>query len=145
MSSWLREHAVGEQAIKNTRPILLCANGPAVIAVGAVDTAKRQAIVVNIMEEEGDDVCYVDIVSFGRQAETVAEYLVKGSLAMIEGRLQWRSWETEDGQKRSKHEVIANNVQFLPRMPRDDMNLSTPAELSVVPGNEVNMEDDIPF
>ncbi len=70
-------------------------------------------------EEWRDDVCYVDIVTFGRQAETVGEYLSKGNLAMIEGRLQWRSWETEDGQKRSKHEVVANNVQFMPRMQGD--------------------------
>lgn len=66
-------------------------------------------------DEWQDEVCYIDIVVFGRQAENVGEYLSKGSLAMIEGRLQWRSWETEDGQKRSKHEVIANNVQFMPR------------------------------
>ena len=66
-------------------------------------------------EEWREDVCYVDVVTFGRQAETVGEYLSKGSLAMIEGRLQWRSWETEDGQRRSKHEIVANNVQFMPR------------------------------
>lgn len=66
-------------------------------------------------DEWRDDVCYIDIVTFGRQAETVGEYLSKGNLAMVEGRLQWRSWETEDGQRRSKHEVVANNVQFMPR------------------------------
>jgi len=66
-------------------------------------------------DEWREEVCYVDVVTFGRQAETVGEYLSKGNLAMIEGRLQWRSWETEDGQKRSKHEVVANNVQFMPR------------------------------
>jgi single-strand DNA-binding protein len=70
-------------------------------------------------EEWREDVCYVDIVTFGRQAETVGEYLSKGNLAMVEGRLQWRSWETEDGQKRSKHEVVANHVQFMPRMQGD--------------------------
>lgn len=67
-------------------------------------------------EEWRDEVCYVDVVTFGRQAETAGEYLSKGNLVMVEGRLQWRSWETEDGQKRSKHEVVANNVQFMPRM-----------------------------
>jgi single-strand DNA-binding protein len=61
-----------------------------------------------------DEVCYVDIVTFGRQAETCAEYLGKGDLALIEGRLQFRSWETQDGQKRSKHEVVGEQVQFLP-------------------------------
>ena len=47
------------------------------------------------------------------QAETVGEYLQKGRPALIEGRLQWRSWETEEGQRRSKHEVLAERVQFL--------------------------------
>src|SRR5687768_8843378 len=85
-------------------------NGTAVSTFGlAINRRYRQG------DEWRDDVCYVDIVTFGRQAETVGEYLSKGNLAMIEGRLQWRSWETEDGQKRSKHEVIANNVQFMPR------------------------------
>src|SRR5687767_9436356 len=78
-------------------------------------------------EEQREEVCFVDIVCFGRQAETASDYLRKGNLAMIEGRLQWRSWETEDGQKRSKHEVIANNVQFMPRGQSDGMGRSGPA------------------
>jgi single-strand DNA-binding protein len=57
----------------------------------------------------------VDIVAFGRQAETASEYLSKGRPALVEGRLQWRSWESQDGQKRSKHEVIAERIQFMPR------------------------------
>lgn len=65
--------------------------------------------------QQKEEVCFVDIVTFGRQAETVNEYLSKGNLALIEGRLQWRSWETPEGQRRSKHEVVANNVQFMPR------------------------------
>ena len=65
--------------------------------------------------QQKEDVCFVDIVAFGRQAETVNEYLAKGNMALVEGRLQWRSWETPEGQKRSKHEVVANNVQFMPR------------------------------
>lgn len=92
-----------------------------------------------------DDVCYVDIVSFGRQAETVAEYLSKGNLALIEGRLQWRSWETEDGQKRSKHEVVANTVQFMPRASRDDSSQAPPDSFAEVPGDGFSMEDDVPF
>ena len=66
-------------------------------------------------DQQKEEVCFVDIVTFGRQAETVTEYLSKGNLALIEGRLQWRSWETPEGQKRSKHEVVARNVQFMPR------------------------------
>jgi len=81
-------------------------------------------------EEWREEVCYVDVVTFGRQAETVGEYLSKGNLAMIEGRLQWRSWETEDGQKRSKHEVVANHVQFMPRMQGDGSGEGMPGRRS---------------
>src|SRR5262252_8827531 len=65
--------------------------------------------------ERREEVCFVDIVAFGRQAETASEYLRKGRAALIEGRLQWRSWEGQDGQKRSKHEVMADRIHFMPR------------------------------
>ena len=66
-------------------------------------------------DERKEEVCFVDIVAFGRQAETASEYLSKGRPALVEGRLRWRSWEGQDGQKRSKHEVIAERIQFMPR------------------------------
>lgn len=102
--------------------------------------------------EQREEVCYVDIVSFGRTAENVAEYLQKGNLAMIEGRLQWRSWETAEGQKRSKHEVVANNVQFMPRIRDEGMGRPSAefpsAELPSA-GAAVDIplpeDDDIPF
>ena len=59
-------------------------------------------------DEQREEVLYIDIVTFGRTAETTSEYLAKGNLVMIEGRLQWRSWETEDGQRRSKHECAVS-------------------------------------
>ena len=118
-------------------------NGTAVSTFGlAINRRYRQG------EEWKEEVCYVDIVTFGRQAETVGEYLNRGNLAMVEGRLNWRSWETEDGQKRSKHEVVANNVQFMPRGTRDDGPGRPGAEPA--PGGEMGdiplpEEDDIPF
>ena len=63
--------------------------------------------------EKVEDVCFVDIVAWDRLAEVASEYLSKGRPAFIEGRLQYRSWETEDGGKRSKLEVVAQNIQFL--------------------------------
>ena len=47
--------------------------------------------------------------------ESATAYLSKGSPVLVEGRLRWRSWEGQDGQKRSKHDVLASTVQFLPR------------------------------
>ena len=66
-------------------------------------------------EDLKEEVCFVDIVVFGRQAEHCGQYLSKGNGAIIEGRLQQRRWETEDGQKRSKHEVVAQTVTFMPK------------------------------
>jgi len=70
--------------------------------------------------KQGDDlkeeVCFVDIVVFGRQAEHCGQYLSKGNGIIVDGRLQQRRWETEDGQKRSKHEVVAQTVTFLPKL-----------------------------
>lgn len=55
---------------------------------------------------------YIDIVAWGPLGERVAQYLTKGRRALVQGRLQSRSWE-QDGQKRSKVEVQANDVTFL--------------------------------
>ena len=73
-------------------------------------------------EESKDEVCFVDIVVFGKQAEHCGQYLTKGSGVIVDGRLNQRRWETAEGQKRSKHEVVALNVTFMPK--RQD----TPAE-----------------
>ena len=66
-------------------------------------------------EELKDEVCYVDVVVFGKQAENCGQYLSKGHGVIIDGRLQQRRWETDDGQKRSKHEVVAQTVTFMPK------------------------------
>ncbi len=55
---------------------------------------------------------YIDIVCWGPLAERVAQYMSKGRRCLVQGRLQSRSWEQE-GQKRSKVEVLANDVTFL--------------------------------
>lgn len=63
--------------------------------------------------ERRDEVCYITVVVWGKQAEACAEYLAKGRPTLVEGRLTQRSWETPEGQKRTKHEVVAERVQFL--------------------------------
>jgi single-strand DNA-binding protein len=55
---------------------------------------------------------YIDVVAWGPLAERVGQYLSKGRRALVQGRLQSRSWE-QDGQKRSKVEVLANDVTFV--------------------------------
>jgi single-strand DNA-binding protein len=66
-------------------------------------------------EEMKEEVTFINVVVFGKQADTCGQYLNKGSSVLVEGRLQERRWETEEGQKRSKHEVVAQNVRFLSR------------------------------
>ena len=68
--------------------------------------------------EKKEEVCFMRIVAWARQAELCGEYLKKGSPVFVEGRLQSRNWETPDGQKRSTIEVVAQNVQFLGRATR---------------------------
>ena len=62
---------------------------------------------------------YIDIVCWGPLAERVAQYLSKGRRCLVQGRLQSRSWE-QDGAKRSKVEVLANDVTFLDSRGGDD-------------------------
>jgi len=63
-------------------------------------------------DDAKQDTTFIDIVVFGKQAEPCAQYLNKGSSALVEGRLQERRWE-KDGQQRSKFEIVAQSVQFL--------------------------------
>lgn len=65
--------------------------------------------------EKKEEVTFMKVVVWGRMAEICGEYLKKGSGAFVEGRLQSRTWDAPDGQKRSAVEVIAMNVQFLNR------------------------------
>jgi single-strand DNA-binding protein len=62
--------------------------------------------------EKQKETCYVDVIVWSRQAEIAKQYLAKGRQIFVEGRLDYREWE-KDGVKRSKHEVVADVVQFL--------------------------------
>ncbi len=63
--------------------------------------------------EKKEQTSFIRIVVWGRKAEVCGEYLLKGSPVFVEGRLQSRDWQTQDGQKRNTIEVIADNIQFL--------------------------------
>jgi single-strand DNA-binding protein len=64
-------------------------------------------------EERKEETDWLDIVTFGVTAENCGQYLDKGAHVGIEGRVQSSSWETPEGQKRSRVEIIANTVEFL--------------------------------
>ena len=64
-------------------------------------------------KETTEETCFVDITGWGSQAETFNQYMRKGRPVFIEGRLQYSTWESKEGQKRSKLEVVMENFQFL--------------------------------
>ncbi|MCK6479055.1 MAG: single-stranded DNA-binding protein [Planctomycetes bacterium] len=70
--------------------------------------------------EKKEDTCFVDLVVWGRQAETCNQYLKKGRMVFIEGRLQFDQWESKEGEKRSRLRVVADRVQFLGGKGRDE-------------------------
>ncbi|MEW6523534.1 MAG: single-stranded DNA-binding protein [Bacillota bacterium] len=68
---------------------------------------------------------FIDIVTWMKLAETCANHLAKGRLIAVDGRLQIRSYETQDGQKRKAAEVVADNVTFLDRSSREPVGSFT--------------------
>jgi single-strand DNA-binding protein len=60
-----------------------------------------------------EEVTFVDIDVFGRQAEVIAKYMIKGRPLLVEGRLKLDSWESKEGDKRSKLKVVLENFQFV--------------------------------
>ena len=107
--------------------------------------------------DEKEEVTYVDIVTWGRQAETCGQYLTKGAPILVEGRLQLDQWEDKDGQKKSRLRVRAERVQFLGKPRNAEFREGTPqaknSEKSVArqekassSAEEIPLEDDdIPF
>ena len=100
---------------------------------------------------------YHNVVVFGRQAETVAQYMKKGSSILVEGRMQTRSWDDkESGQKRYRTEIVADRTQFGPKSGTGGVGMSTgpaqvqtpsgPDEVDTIeyPEEDINPED-IPF
>jgi single-strand DNA-binding protein len=107
-----------------------------------------------------EQVEYHNIVVFGRQAETSAQYLKKGQGVMIEGRIQTRSWDDKTtGEKKYRTEIVADAVQFGPKsggvgVPSGDTGAQAPAaamaasapDLDTIDYGDANVNiDDIPF
>ncbi len=86
------------------------------------------------------EVLFIDVVAFKKQAETISEYFKKGSPIFIEGRLRYRTWEDNNGNRRSKHEVTLNNFQFISS--KGASNAQNIDQDSKYQGTE---DEDIPF
>lgn len=95
-----------------------------------------------------DDTCFVNVVAWRELAERCGDALKKGSAVLVRGRLQSRSWETEDGQKRSAIEINADRIQFLDK--RGGGGDGAPAyagggESGETGGSREMPADDLPF
>ena len=98
--------------------------------------------------EKKEDVCFVTVVVWRKQAEAAGEYLKKGDPLFVEGRLQSKSWETEDKQKRTSMEVVADRIQFLNRGKGGSETMHEGAEDEGAPQGgpaSSGSEEDIPF
>lgn len=115
-----------------------------------IDLATSRTYITKAGEKK-EEVCFVRIVAWGKQAETCGEYLVKGSPVFVEGRLHLDSWETSEGEKRSKLKVHAQRIQFLGKTKKSQDNPPKPSGLESVefesgnPHQGEEIADDIPF
>lgn len=94
--------------------------------------------------EKGERTEWHRLIAWGRLAEICGEYLTKGRQIFIEGRLQTRSWEDRDGNKRWTTEIVANNMQMLGSARGDPTEVELPPVGTEVP-DMPEPDDDIPF
>jgi len=119
-------------------------------------------IAVNSRRKDGasgewvDKPNYFDVTVWGAQGENCSTYLSKGRPVAVEGRLDWREWEAQDGSKRQSVEIIANSVQFLGSRDeqggggngaaiRSDVPADTSDFENAEPASVGSGDDDIPF
>src|SRR3954451_1373789 len=74
------------------------------------------SVAVNRVRSKSEAVDFFNVSAWRELGETIANYKKKGDPILVEGRLQYRTWEAQDGSKRSKVDVVADNVQFLGRV-----------------------------
>ena len=111
-------------------------NGSAIIKFGIATNRKWK-------DKEGEkktDVCFTEIVMFGKRAEVISEYFSKGSAIYIEGRLKSEQWETKDGQKRNRLIVSAENFEFAGGNKKEEGGQSENMEVKTAEEKDLNME-----
>ena len=94
--------------------------------------------------EKREEVCFIDLQAFGRTAEVIAEYFHQGDPIHIEGRLRFRQWETAEGEKRSKHDLLVDGFEFVGGRSESQV-LSNVNSTQTGANGQLETEDDIPF
>jgi len=92
---------------------------------------------------------FFDVIVFGQRGESLSRFLSKGSKVAVEGRLRWSSWDDKTtGQKRSKVEIIADDIEFMSTRGEGGGaggGYSAPGPQAPAPSGSETFEDDIPF
>ena len=106
------------------------------------------SIAINKKYQDKESVTYVGCVAFSKTAELISQYCGKGSLVMIEGEINTRSYEDKNNEKRYITEVIVRNIQFLDHkqkeMPKVEVE-STPKSMTTWDRPKVEDDPDLPF
>jgi single-strand DNA-binding protein len=123
-------------------------SGTAVLQLGVAVNGRQKDEAGNWIDKPN----FFDVKVFGNQADTLNTHLSKGRRIGVDGRLDWSSWEAQDGSKRSKVEIVAQSVQFLDsrgdgELPGNGGNQFVPAGATA--GSDADFgggaDDDIPF
>jgi single-strand DNA-binding protein len=119
---------------------------------GTAVCSLRLAVNTRRKDETGqwvDKPNYFDVTVWGNQGERCAQYLSKGRPVAVDGRLEWREWETPEGNKRQAVDVVADSVQFLgSRGDGEGGGGYIPADATPTPAGDFPSsptDDDIPF
>ena len=125
------------------------------VAIAKFGLATNRSYKDNTTGELKQEAMFIDITVFGRSAEVANQYLKKGKKVLVEGRLVLEQWVDSSGQKRSKHSVVAEKVQFMDsKQNSNDVNQvynSQPQQETPMPQQKNNIpsididDDEIPF
>lgn len=118
------------------------ASGNPVIGFGIAVNDRRK----NSQTGEWEDYPnFIDCTMFGARAQSVSRFLSKGSKVAIEGKLRWSQWETNEGQKRSKIEIIVDEIEFMSSISNGAQVPATASAPAVDPMTSTLYDDDIAF
>ena len=143
-----------------TRDVNLSYSGSG-LAIAKFAVATNRTYKDNMTGQNKNETMFIDITTFGRSAEVANQYLRRGSKVLIEGRLVLNQWVGSDGTKRSKHEIVAEQIKFLdskndtsgfdnsyqtPSNPpvKQQMNQKEEIKEIQIDDNNIN-EDEVPF
>jgi single-strand DNA-binding protein len=116
------------------------ASGMSVLKLGVAVNDRRKNQQTGEWEEFPN---FVDVTVFGQRGESLSRFLEKGSRIGVDGKLRWSEWENQQGEKRSKLEVVADDIEFMsPRGSGGGGGYSGPTEM---PATDAIAEEDIPF